>query len=508
MINDYYRKLIYLFLANFYSSTITITLAGLIFPKIAYGQLQLPNNSQPNISQNNNNIKYPSIGSPPLDPNFDSDPNLRLRRYLLGPGDQLSIQVQRFPDLNVTIAIGPEGTIQMPLIGTVLLQNLTISEAIAKITSGLSQFIIDAEVSISLVVQRPVRVTIAGEITRPGYYPVGGNYQISDALSAAGGTTFTADLRNIEVRRTLADGSIVSQIVNILTPLQEGGPPPNLRLEDGDVVIIPSLKSIKPEEKDRELLTNYSQAGALTTGIITVNGEVTRPGYYPASQVSSALFAAGGASLTADLRRILVRRTLGDGSVIEEIIDLYTPLQNSTDLPNIPLKDGDAIIVPPLEPGSDFGYNRELVAKSTLSQQQITVRIFSHPNDTLATTNLPNGSKLIDILNGIAVDSAHLEAINLIRFDKEKSKIIRRELNGKKAIFGDSSQNILLQNEDIVVIDRTWINQINYLFEKYTLPVRSSLELLLFFRSLQQDASNLFLGGGGNNRRNNNRRRN
>ncbi|MDT9339404.1 hypothetical protein VV11_008005 [Trichodesmium erythraeum 21-75] len=101
-----------------------------------------------------------------------------------------------------------------------------------------------------------------------------------------------------------------------------------------------------------------------------------------------------------------------------------------------------------------------------------------------------------------------MEAINLIRFDKEKSKIIRRELNGKKAIFGDSSQNILLQNEDIVVIDRTWINQINYLFDKYTLPVRSSLELLLFFRSLQQDASNLFLGGGGNNRRNNNRRRN
>ena len=153
--------------------------------------------------------------------------------------------------MNIGTAIGPEGTIQMPLIGTVLLQDLTILEAVAKITSELSKFIISPEVSISLVVQRPVRVTIAGEITRPGYYPVGGNYQISDALSAAGGTTFTADLRNIEVRRTLADGSIVSQIVNILTPLQEGGSPPDLRLEDGDVVIIPSLKSIKPEEKDR-----------------------------------------------------------------------------------------------------------------------------------------------------------------------------------------------------------------------------------------------------------------
>jgi hypothetical protein len=58
------------------------------------------------------------------------------------------------------------------------------------------------------------------------------------------------------------------------------------------------------------------------------------------------------------------------------------------------------------------------------------------------------------------------------------------------------------------VIDRTWIDQITYLFEKYTLPIRSALELVLFFRSLQQDASNLFFGGGGNNRRNNNRRNN
>ena len=72
MINYHSRKLISLFLANFYSSTITLSLAGLIFPKTAYGQLQLSNEYKQNISQTN--IKYPSIGSPPLDSNFDSDP--------------------------------------------------------------------------------------------------------------------------------------------------------------------------------------------------------------------------------------------------------------------------------------------------------------------------------------------------------------------------------------------------------------------------------------------------
>ncbi len=487
----YPQKLIFSF------SAVSIFFAALVFPRSAHGKIKLADNSQQNIAQSN--IKSPSMGSPPLNPNFDSDPELRLRRYLLGPGDQLSIQVQRFPDLNVTTVIGPEGTVQVPLVGALLLQDLTILEAISKITSELNKFIINPEVSISLLVQRPVRVTIAGEVTRPGYYPVGGDYQISDALTAAGGTTFTANLRNIEVRRTLADGSVVNQIVDILTPLQMGGSPPDLRLEDGDVLIVPYQTSIQALDSDRELLTNYSQAGIVPTGIVTVNGEVNRPGYYPANQVSAALLAAGGASLTADLRRILVRRKLSDGSVIEETIDLYTPLQNSTELPNVPLKDGDAVIVPTLEAGSDFGYDRDLVGKSTLSQQEITIRIFSNPNDTLATTNLPNGSRLIDILNGIAVDAADLEGINLIRYDKERRKIIRRELNGKKAIFGDNSQNVLLQDEDIIVIDRSWLAQINYQFEQLTLPIRSFLEFLLFFRSLQQDSSNLFFGGSDNN---------
>lgn len=52
--------------------------------------------------------------------------------------------------------------------------------------------------------------------------------------------------------------------------------------------------------------------------------------------------------------------------------------------------------------------------------------------------NFLNGSRLIDIFNGIVLDLVDLEVINLIRFDKEKRKIIRWELNGKKVIFGDS----------------------------------------------------------------------
>ena len=473
--------------------------------KSASGQQPLPDNLDEFTPEGTIPRNSPSIGSPALNPNFDPDPELRLKRYLLGPGDQIAIQVQRFPDLSVSTTVGPEGTIQMPLIGTVLLQGLTLEAARILIGDRLNEFIKNPEIVVSLLAQRPVRVTITGEVTRPGFYPVPGNAQISDALRAAGGTSFLADLRNVKVRRTLASGVVVSQIVDILTPLQVGAPPPNLRLEDGDVVIVPYQPSLSAQQEDRELITNYSQAGPVIPAIVTVTGEVTRPGFYQANQVSSALLQAGGTTLKADLRKVRVRRTLVDGTIIEEVVDLYTPLLNSTELPDVPLQNGDAVIISDLEPGSDFGYDRTLVSKSTLAQQQITVRIFSHPNNALATTALANGSRLIEVLNGIPVNVADLKEITLIRFDRDQNQVIQRELNGKDAIFGDSSQNILLQDEDVIVLNRNWLNQINYVFSSYTEPIRDFLGFVLFFRSLQRDSANIFFGGGGNN---NNRDRN
>lgn len=469
----------------------------------ARGQQPLPENLDEFTPEETIPRNSPSIGSPQLNPNFDPDPELRLKRYLLGPGDQIAIQVQRFPDLSVSTTVGPEGTIQMPLIGTVLLQGLTLEAARILIRDRLNEFIKNPEIVVSLLAQRPVRVTITGEVTRPGFYPVPGNAQISDALRAAGGTSFLADLRNVKVRRTLASGVVVSQIVDVLTPLQVGAPPPNLRLEDGDVVIVPYQPSLEAQQQDRELITNYSQAGPVIPAIVTVTGEVTRPGFYQANQVSSALLQAGGTTLKADLRKVRVRRTLVDGTIIEEVVDLYTPLLNSTELPDVPLQNGDAVIISDLEPGADFGYDRTLVSKSTLAQQQITVRIFSHPNNALATTPLANGSRLIEVLNGIPVDVADLKEITLIRFDREQNQVIQRELNGKDAIFGDSSQNILLQDEDVIVLNRNWLNQINYVFSSYTEPIRDFLGFVLFFRSLQRDSANIFFGGNNNNRNNN-----
>ncbi|XZN91746.1 MAG: polysaccharide biosynthesis/export family protein [Microcoleus sp.] len=106
---------------------------------------------------------------PPARPNADINPAFRNRPYRLGPGDQIAIQVQRFPELNFTGAISPEGIIIMPLIGTVNVRGLTVEETQQRLRERLAQFLKNPQVFASLLVQRPVVVTVTGEVARPRF---------------------------------------------------------------------------------------------------------------------------------------------------------------------------------------------------------------------------------------------------------------------------------------------------------------------------------------------------
>ncbi|MBD0393472.1 MAG: polysaccharide export protein, partial [Microcoleus sp. C1-bin4] len=172
---------------------------------------------------------------PPANFNREINPAFRNRPYRLGAGDQISVQVQRFPELNFTGPISPEGVIVLPLIGTVNVRGLTVEESQQRLRERFSQFIKNPQVSAALLVQRPVVVTVTGEVARPGFYPLQ-TPQLPAALAAAAGTTPEAELRAVRVRRTLPSGAVAEQIVDILTPLQTGIAPPDLRLEDGDAI--------------------------------------------------------------------------------------------------------------------------------------------------------------------------------------------------------------------------------------------------------------------------------
>jgi polysaccharide export outer membrane protein len=113
---------------------------------------------------------------------------------------------------------------------------------------------------------------------------------------------------------------------------------------------------------------------------------------------------------------------------------------------------------------------------------------------------LPNGSTFVDALTAIgpSSDNANLRRIALIRFDPEQGKAVTQQLNGKSALMGDISQNVPLQNNDVIVVGRNLIARLTYALSTFTQPFRDVLGFVLFFDSLRDSANNLFRPSSGN----------
>ena len=355
--------------------------------------------------------------------------------------------------------------------------------------------------SSSLSAQQPVTISVLGQVAQPGFYNLPPSERpIADALRSAGGAGPAADLRRVQVRRQMSDGMTSEEIVDLYTPLTNNGKLPDLTLANGDVLFVPKLSLTDEENYDSALVSRSSLASQVPVQI-SVIGEVAQPGLQelPPSPrpLASSLLIAGGTTAEADLRSVRVRRTQEDGTVSEEIVDLFTPLQTGAGLPDLRLGDGDVVFVPKIIPGTDDDYDRLLVGRSRLAQQEISVRIVSHPGENVSPVPLRSGSTFADILPIIPIGQADLRDIVLVRFDPLQGKAVSRKIDAKELMLGDISQNVPLQNNDVIIIGRNLTNKITNSLSSFTQPFRDILGFLLFFDQLRDSANVLF--GPGNN---------
>jgi polysaccharide biosynthesis/export protein len=355
--------------------------------------------------------------------------------YRLGSGDGISVVVERFPDLSFQASIDQEGNITVPLLKTVALKGLTLLQAQEKIRLLLNRYVINPVTVLSLAGQRP-DLSFQAQISPEGNIVVP---QVG-----------TVSLQGLSLEE--AQEKIRLSFSRILV----------------DPVLVVSLISPRPVQ-------------------VSVSGEVFKPGIYgvgsPTPRVADTLLIAGGSTMAADLRQVQVRRKLMDGSVISQNIDLYGALQNGGSIPNLRLQDGDAIIVSRREVGTDDGYDRNLVARSSLAIPQIRVRVLNYAAGGIVTQALPNGSTFIDALGGINLDTANLRDIALVRFDSERGQAVTQKLDAKKALAGDGSQNVPLQDNDVIVVGRNLIGRITNLLTTITQPFFNVQSFFKFFES-------------------------
>lgn len=123
--------------------------------------------------------------------------------YLIGPTDVLKVSVFQVPDLSFDeLRVDSSGNIQMPLIGTVHAAGLTPSELSDNVRQQLgARYLQNPQVSISVVTSASQKVTVDGDVTKPGVYEMRGRTTLVQAIAMAEGPTRTADLESVAVFR-------------------------------------------------------------------------------------------------------------------------------------------------------------------------------------------------------------------------------------------------------------------------------------------------------------------
>jgi polysaccharide export outer membrane protein len=230
------------------------------------------------------------MAAPPGTLSTLSLPSSTVANTRVGAGDILRVTVFGQPDLSAEVGVNDQGVINLPLIGGVEINQLTTSQIAKKIANTFreKQFLKNPEVSVEVVQLRSQMVSILGEVSQPGRYPIPGQLSVLELLATAGGLTADADNNVIVLRRSpdASNGEIRIPIRLGETTANDRSPL-DVNLNNGDVVYV----NKKP--------------------LFYIHGEVNRPGAYPMEadmNVMRAVSLGGGLSQRASSRRISIYR--------------------------------------------------------------------------------------------------------------------------------------------------------------------------------------------------------
>jgi polysaccharide biosynthesis/export protein len=158
--------------------------------------------------------------------------------YKIGPQDVVRIDVWKEPDISRTIPVRPDGKISVPLLNDVQASGLTAMQLARSLREGLSKYLNNPQVTVTVTEINSRRVYLTGEVNRPGALPLLPNMTVLQALSSGGGFTQFAKLKGIYVMRT-ENGKQVKHPFNYKEVVKGNLSEQNILLQPGDVIVIP-----------------------------------------------------------------------------------------------------------------------------------------------------------------------------------------------------------------------------------------------------------------------------
>ena len=157
--------------------------------------------------------------------------------FMLGAGDQVTVNVWRNDDLTSVAQVDPDGTIRLPLAGEIHAGGMTLSELQGTIAARLAKYIVNPKVHVEITSLRSRKFNVLGEVKSPGTFVMDQAIQPWDAVAKAGG--FTLDANRWQVLLIHTDGGTNRMTtVNMEATLNAPPPPVLPMLQNGDIVYV------------------------------------------------------------------------------------------------------------------------------------------------------------------------------------------------------------------------------------------------------------------------------
>lgn len=160
-------------------------------------------------------------------------------RYILQPGDEVTVQYRYTPEFDQTAKIQPDGFISLEVIGEVKLGGLSMNQAKDLITEKAKVRLKDPEVALSLKDFEKPFFVVAGEVTKPGKFELHDNITALQAIMLAGGFKDQAKASQVIVFRRLNSDVSETKVLNFKAAAQKGGSFQDLPLQPGDMLMVP-----------------------------------------------------------------------------------------------------------------------------------------------------------------------------------------------------------------------------------------------------------------------------
>ncbi len=239
--------------------------------------------------------------------------------YVLGPGDNLIVNLWGRVDKEFNLTVDREGKILLPKVGELTVSGQSLAQAKDRLRQRLLSVYSDFEINVSLGKIRAIRVFLTGEVRRPGAYTVSSLTSLFNALYLAGGPTDNGSLRSIRLVRA---GGTVREF-DLYAFLLKGENQSDIRLESGDAIVVP-----------------------VASGRVAIRGEIRREAIYElrgGESLSEILTLAGGANATAYLNKVTLERISRNQEW--QLVSLNALDSSTLDGAMFPMKDGDRVTI-------------------------------------------------------------------------------------------------------------------------------------------------------------------